>query len=91
MRIKRYICTGRAAGSDRYHQGGAANTLCLPLKPEWGVKKDGQQGANAYVYGAEYETYDKKLPFHQNVNYEIPCAVCRTMGRPNVLMIPGKM
>uniref|UniRef100_A0A1X7TK51 Uncharacterized protein n=1 Tax=Amphimedon queenslandica TaxID=400682 RepID=A0A1X7TK51_AMPQE len=46
--------------------------------------------ACSYMYGAEYQSYNKIFSFH-NHDHGVPCAVCYQPFRGAQLMIPGKM
>ena len=71
-----------------YHKGAAVDPLCLPRDPEWGIYKDGTDGAKAYVYGAEYETYTyNSMPTVHD--HDVPCAVCLVRNRSVTKMFPG--
>ena len=77
------VYTGRAGGS-HYTHAGAANYLCMPLKPEYTLPfRAGVQGY-MYVYGTEYQ-----YPIQGTHDHNVPCAVCYTR-RTQLLMIPAQ-
>ena len=80
---------GYVGGSWFDHTGSAVEPLCLPRDPEWGIYRDGIDGAKASVYGAEYET--NALPGYMSAVHDndVPCAVCLVRNRSVVQMIPG--
>ena len=89
------VYAGRAAGSYHTANGGGANYLCLPEQPQYSTFTTGAQSARAYLYGAEYETGGAS-PGHIGVgplssfhDHNVPCAVCHTLTRGSVLMIPA--
>ena len=86
------IISGQVGGSHYLSSGGAAEYLCLPNHPQWGSKftkaeKDGGH-ANAYVFGAEYQTGAYSDPRKNLHDYDVPCAVCLTK-KSTVSMFPG--
>ena len=87
------VYSGRAGGTTYNQQGGAANHLCMPDDPDYASYTPGVQGASPIV-GGEYETLDidpniagPLSAFHDE---NIPCAVCSTSSRVQLLMIPAK-
>ena len=79
------------AGGSWYDQIGAAvDLLCLPRDPEWGIYKDGSDGAKAYVYGAEYEISMQNNYLTSVNNHDVPCAVCLVRDRSVAKMFPGR-
>ena len=84
------VYAGRAAGSWYYQKGSGANYLCLPDDPNYLRYTNGGQGDRAYVYGAEYQTYDS-APLSSLLHHNVPCAVCYASTRGTVMMIPGKI
>ncbi|KAK3099278.1 hypothetical protein FSP39_001978, partial [Pinctada imbricata] len=87
------IFKGYTGGSHFKHTGGAAEHLCMSGKPDWDNLKvqDGVSGSKGYVYGTEYETWGGSIGIGKShFNYDVPCAVCRTVGSTSVLMIPGQ-
>ena len=83
------VYAGRAAGSWYSYSGGGANYLCLPDDPNYLRYTNGTQGNRAYLYGAEYDTYDSS-PLSEVLNHNVPCAVCYASTRGTVMMMPGK-
>ena len=83
------IYSGRAGGSYRLHQGGAANHLCMPDNPEHLQYGSGSTGGS-YVYGMEYNM-DSRQPLHSVRYHNVPCAVCFAATRDTILMIPAKL
>ncbi|KAK3109050.1 hypothetical protein FSP39_021864, partial [Pinctada imbricata] len=82
--------SGIAGGSSYFDTGAAADPLCLPSDPEWGLYTDTEDSIRAYVYGAEYQFHtltDSRKKVH---DYDVPCAVCRVMGRSTVITIPAR-
>lgn len=49
---------GYTGGSWHDHKGAAVDPLCLPRDPEWGIYSDVSDEGKAFVYGAEYQTFD---------------------------------
>ena len=41
-------------------------------------------------YSAEYQIYDFP-PYEGKYDYDVPCAVCNTINRGKVMMIPARM
>nr|XP_034330871.1 short-chain collagen C4-like isoform X2 [Crassostrea gigas] len=84
------VYSGFTGGSHYTHKGAAVETLCLPRDPEWGLYSNGHDGAKAYVYGAEYETYTF-TGYIKTVNeHDVPCAVCLVRQRGVVKMFPAR-
>ena len=69
------VYAGRAAGSFYNQRGGGADYLCLPDDPNYLSYTNGGQGNRAYLYGAEYQTYES-APLSTVLNHNVPCAVC---------------
>ena len=83
------IIVGQAGGNQFSNKGGGSNYLCLPNDPDNGKP---YSYANDVLYGAEYEVAGSSKPsglanLHDK---DVPCAVCRRIGKSSVLMIPGK-
>ncbi|KAJ8314242.1 hypothetical protein KUTeg_008803 [Tegillarca granosa] len=78
------VYSGFAGGSHYTHGGGAAEYVCLPRDPEFGVQQN--VGAYGYIYGAEYQTNY----FGPAEDQDVPCAVCRSLTGTSVIMIPAK-
>ncbi|XP_034330867.1 uncharacterized protein [Magallana gigas] len=84
------VHSGFTGGSYYTHKGAAVEPLCLPRNPEWGRYTDGHDGAKAYVYGAEYETYSF-IGFDQTLHeHDVPCAVCIVRQKTVVKMFPAR-
>ena len=79
---------GLAGGKWWDHSGSGSNYLCLPEVPEYDQYVEDVQQWRAYVYTAEYETYDFP-PYIDKYQHDVPCAVCRITNRGS-LMIPAK-
>ena len=77
------VYVGRAGGSGYTNQGGGSNPQCLPLDPNYLRSQTGSR-VTAYMYGAEYETYNDKQ------HHDVPCAVCYVTQRSTVYMLPAK-
>ena len=85
---------GRVVGIFFIQQGGGANYLCLPEKPEYSNYTTGTQIGRAYLYGTEYATgcyIVERGPFRSVSGHNVPCAVCFVSERKNVLMIPAQL
>ena len=78
------VYTGIAGGSF-YSQGAAANYLCMPKDPEYTLTTQAGIRGHSYVYGAEYQ-----YPLKGTHDHNVPCAVCETLTRSQILMIPAK-
>ena len=87
------VYAGRIGGSAYSQQGGGANHLCMPDNPDYSSYTPGVQGASP-IHGAEFETDilkpSIKGPLSSFHDQNIPCAVCSTSVRAQVLMIPAK-
>ena len=81
------VYKGRAGMSDRSHDGGGANYLCMPEDPEYTLPHWPGVRNHSYVYGTEYEGRPLQGFNHHNA----PCAVCYVSTRETVLMIPAKV
>ena len=64
--------------------------LCLPRDPEWGIYRDGVDGARNYAFGAEYETGSFQGYWSKVNDHDVPCSVCLVRNRSLVKMFPGK-
>ena len=82
------VYSGRVGGSHYNNAGGATNYLCMPDNPDYLQYDSGMQGEN-YVYGVEYNLPAGE-PLSVNHDRNVPCAVCMTVSRFSLLMIPGK-
>ena len=86
------VYAGRVGGTAHNKKGGAANHLCMPDDPDYSSYTPGVQGASP-IHGTEFETgrysyiTGPLVSFHDQ---NIPCAVCSTAARAQVLMIPAK-
>lgn len=47
-----HYIVGLVGGSYFQNYGGAAEPICLPWDPEWGIYRDGIDGMKAFVFGA---------------------------------------
>ncbi|KAI8507943.1 hypothetical protein Bbelb_141830 [Branchiostoma belcheri] len=88
------VYSGRAGGESYSNKGGGSNYQCLPLDPEWGRYKDGNQRWRSYMYGAEYEL-DSNAPYHPYdkatlQDQDVPCSVCYSLYRRAQVMIPAR-
>ena len=83
------VYTGRAAGSDHRHKGGAAEKICLPPDPDYLTERNGVQG-DSPLHGAEYEAHVAVHPLNHLFQQNVPCAVCFVSTRVTKLMIPAK-
>jgi hypothetical protein len=80
------VYNGFTAGSFHWHEGAAANHVCLSKKPKYHYHSKKPRWTTR-IYGAEYETHDS---IWDNLrDHEIPCAVC-LIPRTSVIMIPGR-
>ncbi|KAK3090969.1 hypothetical protein FSP39_016111 [Pinctada imbricata] len=71
------VYSGFVGGSYYGNKGGAAEPLCMPKDPEWGIYTDGTDGSKSYLYGAEYEVdtlTDSRKSLHDQ---DVPCTVSR--------------
>ena len=84
------LYAGRAAGSLYTEQGGGANYLCLPEQPQYSTYTAGTQDARARLYGAEKVGEGANGPLDSVSNHSVPCAVCYTLTRRIVVMIPAQ-
>ncbi|XP_061178354.1 uncharacterized protein LOC133186994 [Saccostrea echinata] len=84
------VYSGFAGGSHYTDKGAAVDPLCLPRDPEWGMYRDGTNGAGAYIYGAEYETKAFTSHFSPFLDHDIPCAVCLVQNRSVVKLFPAR-
>ncbi|XP_071823073.1 uncharacterized protein [Apostichopus japonicus] len=82
------VYSGLAAGPDRTATGGGANYLCLPESPVYDRPQSGVQDRTSRLYGVEYR-FDFP-PIQYVVAHDIPCAVCESIGRSTVLMVPAR-
>ena len=83
------VYAGRIGGSLFSQKGGGSNYLCMPDNPDYSSYTPGVQGASP-IHGAEFETANFRGPLSSFHNQNIPCAVCSTAVRAQVLMIPAK-
>ncbi|XP_078310678.1 uncharacterized protein LOC144618480 [Crassostrea virginica] len=84
------VLSGYVGGSLYAHTGAAVDPLCLPKDPEWGIYRDGVQSFRAYVYGAEYQTFEFSDLMSTIAQNDIPCAVCLVPNRSVVKMFPAR-
>ena len=86
------VYAGRVGGSIHNQQGGGSNYLCMPDYPDYSSYTPGVQGASP-IHGTEFETgrYSNIIgPLSSFHDQNIPCALCSTSVRAQVLMIPAK-
>ena len=85
------VYAGRAAGSHYTHKGGGANYICLTDTPNYLAPPSGSQGAQALLYGTEYETAGGVLGSLSAVHdHNVPCAVCYASTCGTSIMIAGQ-
>ena len=87
------VYSGRVGGSFHSQRGGAANYLCMPDNPDYSAYTAGVQGASP-VFGTEFETgvYSNIIgPLAHVHNQNVPCAICSTSVRGQILMLPAKL
>ncbi|XP_071822790.1 short-chain collagen C4-like [Apostichopus japonicus] len=82
------VYSGLAAGAERAATGGGANYLCLPESPVYDRPQNGVQDRTSRLYGVEYR-FDFP-PIQSLVEHDVPCAVCESIGRSTVLMVPAR-
>ena len=82
------VYRGRVAGSLWSSSGGGGNYQCITEEPENFNFSSGNISDAAYVYGAEYETWNN-VPSSIH-NHDVPCTVCYVATRETALMIPGR-
>ena len=82
-----------SGGSSFDTTGGGSNYLCLPKEPLWGTYNEKIEKLSK-VYGAEYQSPTSLdldnvngRPLHDN---NAPCAVCRSLTKASVIMIPAR-
>ncbi|XP_071133346.1 uncharacterized protein [Mytilus edulis] len=93
-RNSKLVYDGYTSGSSYAKPGAAANHLCLPKKPQWGVY-DEKVNTNPFIGAAVFNIYDidiKNSLFDKSKydRYSFPCAVCHTKTGSSTLMIPGR-
>lgn len=84
------VLSGFTGGSWYRHPGAAVEPLCLPRDPQWGEYRDGNDGARAYVFGAEYETGSSAGYLRTIYEHDVPCSVCLVPNRSVVKMFPAR-
>ena len=77
---------GRAGMSNRSHDGGGANYLCMPEDPDFTLLHRPGVRNQSYILGTEYEG----SPLQGTTHHSAPCAVCYVSTHEMVLMIPAK-
>ena len=82
----RLLYSRTMAGSHYSHQGGGANSLCLPEQPDYTTLNTNTKRYSSLIYGTEYE-----YPIIGTHDHDVPCAVCYVRGRSakENLMIPA--
>ncbi|VDI02223.1 Hypothetical predicted protein [Mytilus galloprovincialis] len=88
------VYDGYTGGASYANRGSAANHLCLPKQPQWGVYDEKVNG-NSFVSGAAFDVNDidiKNSLFDKSKYsmYSFPCAVCHTKIGSSTIMIPGR-
>lgn len=91
VNIWKHYIVGFVSGSFLTTNGGAADPICLPSDPEWGIYKDRVEGYKAEVYGAVYKTNDFNNNFRGMHGHPVPCAMCLVRNRSVVKMFPGNI
>ncbi|KAK3108437.1 hypothetical protein FSP39_007960 [Pinctada imbricata] len=71
------VYSGFVGGSYYSSKGGAAEPLCMPKDPEWGLHTDGSEGTKAFLYGAEYQFHSLADSRKSLSDHDAPCAVSR--------------
>ena len=90
MRIGRKSALVHCSSNDD-SSGSGFNRLCLPDKPEFGLKHYDKAATSGLLYGQEYETQTGGYGFQNFTalnNYPIPCVICEVKQGP-VLQVPG--
>jgi N-acetylated-alpha-linked acidic dipeptidase len=80
------VYDGFTAGSHSYHDGAAANHICLSKKPKYHYYSKKPKWSTL-IYGAEYGTLNSI--WNNLHNHDIPCAVCH-VPRSSIIMHPGR-
>ena len=62
----------------------------LTRDPEYGIYRDGVDGARNYAFGAEYEIGSFQGYWSTVYNHDISCSVCPVRNRFLVKMFLGK-
>ncbi|XP_071823044.1 uncharacterized protein [Apostichopus japonicus] len=84
------VYSGLAAAPDRVAKGGGSNYLCLPETPEYNNNsQSGKQERRSSIYTVKYR-HDFP-PLDPLAEHDIPCAVCESIGRNTMLMIPARL
>src|SRR5688572_26588544 len=87
------VYSGVVGGSYFDSTGGGSNYLCLPMQPLWAMYNDAVEKGSK-LYGAEYEspttlTLDS-VEGRPLQDQNVPCAVCRSLTKTSVIMIPAR-
>lgn len=83
------IYDGFAAGGNSQEHGGGSEVLCVPSEPRYANHTG--QGGSAALYSASYDIPKEQsiVLFGKELNdYDVPCVVCQSIGRPVSLRIP---
>ena len=75
--------SGYAGGGYFTHKGSPANMLCLPPDPQYYSRSS---GGSQFIYGVEYEISGVNSHAHDR---NMPCALCKVIGRSTTVMIPS--
>ncbi|EDO46671.1 predicted protein, partial [Nematostella vectensis] len=88
------VYTGFVAGSATKRSGGGSDYLCMPYQPFY-ARAPNLANSRAHLYGVEYgkvEDVFLRVPGRpRDMTYHgVPCAVCRTISRPSMIMVPAR-
>lgn len=86
--------SGQMAGPSSREKGSGSNYLCMPHQPFY-ARAPNRLKLRAHLYGVEYGQVDDiflRVPGRTSeMNYHgVPCAVCRTLSRPSLIMVPAR-
>ncbi|XP_031561466.1 uncharacterized protein LOC116297389 [Actinia tenebrosa] len=89
-----FYISGQMAGPSTREEGSGSNYLCMPHQPFYAFASN-RLKLRAHLYGVEYGQVDDiflRIPGRPtDMNYHgVPCAVCRTLSRPSLIMVPAR-
>ena len=84
------VYAGRAGGSRFNNPGGGAESLCLPLDPDYiNAPRSTTTTTYSRITGAEYHIVSNG-PLLSLHDHNVPCAVCYASTRAAMIMVPAK-
>ncbi|VDH97910.1 Hypothetical predicted protein, partial [Mytilus galloprovincialis] len=80
------VYTGLGGGGFMGNKGRSATPVCVPHDPDLGPISS--KNGYSTMYGMEY---NDAVFGNNNIDKDVPCAVCLAIHRTSIMMVPGKL